>query len=108
MSFQQEENKSQGVFVTGDSETFLDKPSEHNRTTRQANHWCVKSIERTWDKCRNKFVDRFKCYTEHVSCLKPNSMFVKPSCQTVYGFREAKFFIVTKCKSLPIDCKCAA
>ena len=111
-AFQQEENMSQkGIKVTSDLGTVLsDKPTTHNRTARQTDHWCVESVIKTWDRCRQKYVDKFKCYSEYVSCLvsSPNRPFTKPLCQTVYGFREIKYSIHHKCKSLPIDCKCAA
>lgn len=108
-TFQQEGTiKQKTDSVTIDPETSSEKPSTHNRAARHSNPYCIKSKVRTWDNCRRKFVEKVQCYTEHISCLALNRSIIKPSCLTEYGYREAKYFTVFKCASLPIDCKCAA
>ena len=107
-TFQQESTINQkmgGVRI--DSEKSSEKPSTHNRTARHSNPYCIKLKVKTWDNCRRKFVEKVECYTEHISCLALSRSITKPSCLTEYGYREAKYFTVFKCASLPLDCKCA-
>ena len=107
-TFQQESTINQkmgGVKI--DPEKSSEKPSTHNRTARHSNLYCIKLKVKTWDNCRRKFVEKVECYTEHISCLALSRSITKPSCLTEYGYREAKYFTVFKCASLPLDCKCA-
>ena len=107
-TFQQESTINQkmgGVKI--DPEKSSEKPSTHNRTARHSNLYCIKLKVKTWDNCKRKFVEKVECYTEHISCLALSRSITKPSCLTEYGYREAKYFTVFKCASLPLDCKCA-
>ena len=92
--------------VTSVKDRFLNKPTAHNRTARDAGHMCFLKIERMWDHCRGKFVKRVYCKTEHVACFQAILKYNKPLCQTVYGYRQMKYS--SNCPSLPIDCQCAA
>lgn len=80
-------------------------PLAHNRTTRSAGNWCIQQIDRVWDNCRKKYVDKFKCRSQHVSCQQAITKHNKPKCVTVYGYPQLKF--VSKCDHLPMDCQCA-
>ena len=91
--------------VTRDLDSAPEMPRAHNRTTRQANNWCLLRIDRVWDNCRGQLVDRYQCRSQHVSCQQAIPKHNKPKCETVYGYPQAKF--VSLCASLPIDCRCA-
>ena len=100
-AFQPEKIKQENQ-VTSSVEGFLDAPTGHNRTTRDANSHCVKKIVREWDPCRNRLVDKFFCLSSHKSCTL---VIAPPKCKTAYGFPHADSD--KTCPMLPINCLCA-
>ena len=105
-AFQSDESRNQESDVTRGVVGFLNKPSAHNRTARAAGRPCVLQIDRKWDHCRKKFVNKVLCLGEHKACIQAIPKYGKPLCRTVFGFREAKYSV--NCTSIPIDCQCAA
>ena len=105
-AFQSDESRNQESYVTRGVVGFLDRPSKHNRTTRDAGRPCVLQIDRTCDDCRKKFVNKVQCLGEHKACIQAIPKYGKPLCRTVFGFRQAKYSV--NCTSVPIDCQCAA
>ncbi|KAJ7384437.1 hypothetical protein OS493_021850 [Desmophyllum pertusum] len=104
-TFEPEESISQESDVTSDVNGFLEIPSVHNRTARNA-HSCISGMVRVYDPCRSSSVDKVQCSRSHPYCNHVIPTYGTPKCQTVFGFRKAKF--IGQCDSLPIDCKCAA
>lgn len=107
--FQLEESTDQESGFASGVEMFLDSPTAHNRTSSDVKERlpCFSHMVKKFDWCRRRFVNHVHCLKKHVACFRAiNSVYRAPSCQTVYGFFEAKF--VSKCHSLPIDCQCAA
>lgn len=100
-----EESISQESNHTSDVIGSLESPSAHDRTARNT-HACVSGVVREFDSCRNLWVEKVECKGRHPACNHVIPKHRIPKCQTVYGFRNAKF--VTKCPSLPIDCQCAS
>ena len=106
-TFQQEENRNQESDVTRGLVGFLDKPSAHNRAIRDAAIPCFRpNIKLEWDECRGMPVSKDLCLSEHKACLQAIPKYGKTLCQTVYGFRHAKYS--KNCTAIPIDCQCAA
>ena len=106
-TFQPEENRNQESDVTRSLVGFLDKPSAHNRTIRDATIPCFRpNIKSEWDECRGMRVSKDLCLSEHKACLQAIPKYGKTLCQTVYGFRHAKYS--KNCTPIPIDCQCAA
>ena len=101
-AFQSDESRNQERGVVG----FFNMPSAHNRTARAAGRPCVLQIDRKWDHCRKKLVNKVQCLGEHKACIQAIPKYGKPLCSTVFGFREAKYSV--NCTSIPIDCQCAA
>ena len=95
------ESKYSESNVTSAADRLLKRSTAHNRTARDAGHMCIFKIERTWDYCRGKLVKRVHCKSEHVACFHAIPKHNKPLCQTVYGYRQAKYS--SNCPSLPID-----
>ena len=87
---------------------FPIRHASHNRTARDANNPCFHYIEaRTWDSCRQKYVDKVHCYSTHAACYRALAQgYSYPACQVVFGYPQAKY--ISKCAALPIDCQCAA
>ena len=104
--FQSDESRNQQSDVTRGMVGFLNIPSAHNRTARDAGRPCVSQIDRKWDDCRKKFVNKVQCLGEHKACIQAIPKYGKPLCRTVFGFREAKYSV--NCTSIPVDCQCAA
>ena len=100
------ESRNQESDVTSGVVGFLGRPSAHNRTARDAGRPCVLQIDRKWDACRKKFVNKAQCLGEHKACIQAIPKYGKPLCRTVFGFREVKYSV--NCTSIPIDCQCAA
>ena len=105
-AFRPEESINQQNDVISTLDEFLDRPSAHNRTARDAGHPCVSKIVRKYDHCRRSYVNVFQCKPTRVSCFQAIPKYGKPLCKTVFGFYQAKF--ISKCPSLAIDCQCAA
>ena len=103
-NFQPEESINQENDGTSALDEFLDRPSAHNRTARNA-HPCVKKIVRKYDSCRKSHVDEIVCLNTHIACSDAVPKYGKPLCKTVYGFNQLKFI---HCTLLAIDCQCAA
>ncbi|CAH3147195.1 unnamed protein product, partial [Porites lobata] len=101
--FQPEE----GIDETIEAE-FPIRHASHNRTARDANNPCFHYIEaRTWDSCRQKYVDKVHCYSTHAACYRALAQgYSYPACQVVFGYPQAKY--ISKCAALPIDCQCAS
>ncbi|KAJ7384434.1 hypothetical protein OS493_021846 [Desmophyllum pertusum] len=104
-AFEPEESISQESDVTSDVNKVLEIPSAHNRTARNA-HSCISGMMREYDLRRSSWVDKVHCSRSHPDCNHVIPTYGTPKCQTVFGFRQAKF--IGQCDSLPIDCKCAA
>ena len=87
---------------------FPIRHASHNRTARDANSPCFHYIEaRTWDSCRQKYVDKVHCHSTHAACYRALAQgYSYPACQVVFGYPQAKY--ISKCAALPIDCQCAA
>ena len=87
---------------------FPIRHASHNRTARDANNPCFHYIEaRTWDSCRQKYVDKVHCHSTHAACYRALAQgYSYPACQVVFGYPQAKY--ISKCAALPIDCQCAA
>ena len=94
--------------VTSSLEQFLNKHVVSNRTARDANNPCFYYIEaRTWDSCRQKYVDKVHCHSMHTACYGALAQgYSYPACKVVIGYPQAKY--ISKCAALPIDCQCAA
>ncbi|KAL9955479.1 hypothetical protein ACROYT_G036809 [Oculina patagonica] len=84
---------------------FSQIPTTQNRTARRV-HPCVSGIVREYNRCRKRWVMKVQCDRAHPACNHVIPIHSIPRCQTVYGFRNSKF--ISKCPSLPIDCKCAS
>ena len=104
-SFEPEESISQESDITREVNGFRENQTARNRTTRSI-HPCVSGIVREYDRCRKSWVMKVQCERAHPACNHVIPKHRRPKCQTVYGFRYSTF--VTKCPSLPIDCKCAS
>ena len=98
----QPENIKQENEVRSRVKGFLDAPSAHNRTTRDANPHCVEKIVREWDTCRKRHVDKFFCLPKHAYC---SQWIAPPKCKTVYGYPRADS--AKTCPMVAIDCQCA-
>ena len=100
-----EESISQESNHTSDGNWFLESPTAHDRIARSAQP-CISKVVREFDSCRNLWVDKVECKGRHPACNYVIPIHRVPKCDTVYGFRNAKF--VSKCSALPIDCQCAS
>ena len=101
-AFQPEESIKQENDVTSGLDEFLERPSAHNRTARNAFHPCVLKIRRMRDSCRNKHVEKYECKSSHTFCSLTT---VPPCCKPVMGYWESLLF-KPKCPEIPIGCHC--
>ena len=103
-AFEPERNISQESDITSDGDGFLEILTMHNRTTRST-HPCVSVVKKEYDSCRGIRVEKVECEGRHPACNHVIPIHKRPLCVTVYGYKDSRF--VTKCPSLPLDCKCA-
>lgn len=100
-----EELTSQANDVPSVIDAFVDSRIAHNRTSRNA-HPCIEKWVKGFDYCRNRTVTTAVCFSMHPACNHVVAQHYEPKCQTVYGFKRAKF--VMKCPPLAVDCECPA